>query len=175
MMNPRLTIGSSFVDDFWIGSDLVHHDYFWLNRSSMRWLIQVSPVEAADPTGVSHFWKMFHWWFLSLQRLSFRWLFLNPQRLCAPRNPLFTCESSLLTISESSATQISLSISEWTRALCANEFKSYLLKRLRWYFWFCSDSVFVDYFWVNSCFMRWRIHALPMEAVLLMIYESVTT
>ena len=156
-------------------------------------------------------WKQFWGLFQSGQRLSFPWLFLSQQGLCALPNPHVTFESCFvddfwvyndsvsvdyfwvhrgcvrsvihsspvkavsLTISESSATQISLSISDWTRALCADEFKSYLLKWFRWYFWFCSDSVFVDYFWVNSGFVCWQIHALLVEAVLMTICESSAT
>ena len=40
-------------------------------------------------------------------------------------------------------------------------------------FWVGSDSVCVDYFLVNRGCWSWRIHAPPLESVLLMISKSV--
>ena len=37
-----------------------------------------------------HLWKVFKWWFLSWQRLNFRWLFVSQQRLLALTTPRVT-------------------------------------------------------------------------------------
>jgi hypothetical protein len=43
-----------------------------------------------------HLYKLFRWRFLSLQRLSFCWLFLSQQGLCALMNPSITCCSGFV-------------------------------------------------------------------------------
>jgi len=148
-----------------------------------------------DESSLDH-WKQFRWWFLDRQWLSSPWLFLTQQELYVLTNSSVTCgscrynrgyvhcrihtsllEDVSLMISKSTVTQFFADYF-WVHRGCVRQgIHSSLVKvvSLRWYLWFCSDSVFVDYFWVNSGFMRWRIHALPMEAVLLMIYELVTT
>jgi len=40
-------------------------------------------------------------------------------------------------------------------------------------FWVGREPVIVDYFWVNRGCWRWRIHASPLESVLLTISETV--
>jgi len=124
LSNPCVTIGSSFVDDFWV------------NRGSLRCRIHASPVEAvsliiSEATWVfcavesmHHPWQQFCWGFLKRQRLCFRWLFLSPEGLFALLNPCVTRVSS-----------------------------------------------FVDDFLVHRGSFRCRIHASPVEAVLLIISE----
>jgi hypothetical protein len=46
LSNPCVTCGSSFVDDFWDGSDSVFVDNFWARMCSLRCRIHASPVEA---------------------------------------------------------------------------------------------------------------------------------
>jgi hypothetical protein len=46
LMNPRVTCGSDFVDDFLVCSDSVFLYYFWVNKGCMRWRIDASPVVA---------------------------------------------------------------------------------------------------------------------------------
>jgi len=140
--------------------------------------------------------KQFHWRFLSRQRLSFRWLFVSQQGLSALTNPCIMSWSSFgddflvdndivfleyfwvnrvsvryriqasalqavsLMISEATATQFSLTISESTTADD---------------FWVGNDTVFLNVLWVNRSCVRWRIQASAMQAVSLMIFESVET
>jgi hypothetical protein len=56
-------------------------NYFWVNRAV-----------SADKS-MHKLWNQFQWWFMSLQRLSFPWLFLSQQGLCALTNPYVTCGS----------------------------------------------------------------------------------
>ena len=75
--------------------------YFWIKKGFVLLRIQASPMEgvplmisesaptpfsltfskskgaASASESTSHLCKVFRWWFLSLQRLSFRWLFLS--------------------------------------------------------------------------------------------------
>jgi hypothetical protein len=97
----------------------------------------------SDSTGVvcshesrRHMWKLFLWWFLSRQRLSFRWLFLIPlHRGCVPLGiHLSPMKAILLMNSESAATQFSLTIFESTWAVCSDEITSHMWKRFCWQF-----------------------------------------
>jgi hypothetical protein len=36
LTNPRVTCGSGFVDDFWVGNDLVLVEFFWVHRACER-------------------------------------------------------------------------------------------------------------------------------------------
>jgi hypothetical protein len=162
LSNPCVTCGSSFVDDFWDGNDLVFVDDFWVHRGCLRCRIHVSPVEAVSlrisegtwdfcvVESMRHLWKQFRWWFLS------------PQGLFALSNPYVTCRSSFvddlcgyrgcllcrihaslvealsLMIFESTMTQYSVMIFEPTRAICAVESTSQPWKQFRW--WFLSPQ-----------------------------------
>jgi hypothetical protein len=68
LTNTRITCGSGFVDDFWVGISLVFVDYFWIKRGCVLSRIQASPVES------------FRWRLLSQHRLRFHWLCLSQQR-----------------------------------------------------------------------------------------------
>jgi len=70
---------------------------------------------------------------------------------------------------------VSLSISESTGALRANESSPHLSKTFRWWFSVDIDSVFLDYFLVDRGYMHWRIHTSPVEAISVMICESAAT
>jgi hypothetical protein len=164
LMNPRITFGKSFGYDFWIGSDSVFADYFWVNRGCGRWGSHTSPVEAvsliifesaapqfaltnSESTGVvaadkstRHLRKRFRWWFSSRQWLSFRWLILSQQGLWPLMNPCVTCGSSFVDD-----------------------------------FWVGTDLVFLDFLWVHRGCERWQNHASPLEGVSLMISESTAT
>jgi hypothetical protein len=45
LTNTRVTCGSGFVDDFWVGSGLVFIDNFWIKRGCVQSQIQTSPLE----------------------------------------------------------------------------------------------------------------------------------
>jgi len=106
--NPHVTFESCFVDVFGVCKDSVFVDYFWVTRGFLRWRIHASLMEAvsltiSESTGavcgdesMSHLWKQFRWWFLSLQQLSFRWLFLSQQGHCALTNPSVTYRSDFV-------------------------------------------------------------------------------
>ena len=112
--NPRVTFERCFSDYFWVGSDSIFVEYFSVNGGCGRWRIQASPLESvsltiskttgsqfsltvskSSPAGsadesMRHLWKVFRWWFLSRQRLSFCWLFLSQEGLWALTNPSVT-------------------------------------------------------------------------------------
>jgi hypothetical protein len=78
-------------------------------------------------------------------------------------------------ISEWAATQISLTVSEST-GLCALTNQCVTCESsFGGYFLVGSDLVFLDFFWVNSGCVGWRIHASPLEAILVMISEEAAT
>jgi hypothetical protein len=124
---------SCFVDVFGVCKDSVFVDYFWVIRGFLRWRIHASLMEAVSLTicestgavcgdeSMPHLWKQFRWWFLSLQQLSFRWLFLSQQGHCALTNPSVTCRSDFVNDFWDLATQFSLTISESTRVVCADK------------------------------------------------------
>jgi hypothetical protein len=92
-----------------------------------------------------HLWKQFPWWFLSRQWFTFPWLFLSREGLWALRNHASALELVSVMISESAATQFSLTICDSTGANCADESMCHLWKQFWWWFWGGSDSVFLDY------------------------------
>jgi len=138
MTNPFVTSKSSFGGYFWVGSDSVFLDVFWVNKGCARWGFLVSSLETVsvmisklaatqfsltlyESTGdvradesIRHLWKEFRGPFMSAQRLSFPWCFLSQQVLCALRIPgvISGCN-------------------------------------FRGYFWVGDDSVFIDSLWVN--------------------------
>jgi hypothetical protein len=139
LMNPCVSSWSSFSDDFWVGNDLVFHEYFLVNRGCVRQGIHASALEIVsvmiyesvatqisltifESTGavcadesMRQLLKQFRWWFFSRQRHSFPWIFLSKHGLCALSNPSINPASSFDDD-----------------------------------FWGSSDVVFLDYFWVNS-------------------------
>jgi hypothetical protein len=114
LTNTRVTYGSGFADDFWVCSGSIFVDYLWIKRGCVLSQIQASPVEGVSlmisesaptlfllnfskSTGATsaseythHLCKVFRWWFLSRQRLSFHWLFLTQKGLWALTNPRVT-------------------------------------------------------------------------------------
>jgi len=138
LSNPRVSFGWFLGDDFWVGSELVFVDYFWVKRGCRRWQIHSSPLESvslmisetvvakfpftvAKSTGAGRadesrrlLWKLFHWRFRSRYRLSFRWPFFSQHGLRALLIPNLT----------------------FGRFLGDD-------------FWVGIDSLFVDYLWVN--------------------------
>ena len=65
LTNPRVTVGSSFVDDFPVGIDLVVVDFFFVNRGCESFRFHASPLEgvlvmiselAATQFFVDYFW-----------------------------------------------------------------------------------------------------------------------
>jgi hypothetical protein len=111
---PCVISGNSFGDDFWVGNDSVFLDCSRVNRGCVRWRIHASPLEAVsgaisewwatqfsltvyESTGavwahefICHLWKQFRGLFLTGRRLSFPWLFMSQQGLCALTNPWVT-------------------------------------------------------------------------------------
>jgi len=103
-------------------------------------------------------WKQFCWWFISRQRLSSPWLFMTQQGMSAVMNLCVThgrtfianflvntgcvrcrihvspSEAVSLMISESAATEFSVTISNSTRVVCAVKSTRYLWKLLHWWF-----------------------------------------
>jgi hypothetical protein len=148
LMNSGITCGIVFYDDFWADNYSVSVDYFWVNWCCVRWRIHASLVEAVSLTifestgavcadeSMSHLQKQFCWWFLSLQQLSFRsflvnWSFVH------------------WWIQASPVEAVSLMISESIGAVYAVKSTCHLSKRIHWWFWIGSYSIFLDYFWVN--------------------------
>jgi len=96
-------------------------------------------------------------------------------------------EAVSLRISKSTTTQFSLIISESTGAVGAVKSMRHHWKQFRW--WFLSQqgliavsnpcvtrgSSFVDYFWSHLGFLRCRIHASSVAAVLLKISQTAAT
>ena len=129
---PCVISGNSFSGDFWVGSDSVFLDCLWVNKGCVGWRINLTPVEAVsgaisdlattqfsltvyESTGAvcvdeskHQLCKQFRWWFMNQHRLSFPWLFVSQQWLCA----LF----------------------ESIGAVCIEESMSQLLKQFRWWF-----------------------------------------
>jgi len=160
--NPRVSFGWFLGDDFWVGSELVFVDYSWVNRGCGRSGIHAStsksvlftisetvvakfPFTVSKSTGAGcadesrrHLWKLFHWWFRSRYRLSFRWPFFSQHGLRALPIPHHT----------------------FGRFLGDD-------------FWVGSESLFVDYLWVNRGCGRWGIHSSTSESVSLTISETV--
>jgi len=109
--NPRLTFRRCLGDDFWVASDSIFVDYFWVNKGCGSWRIHASALESvslmisetvvaqfsltiSESTRVGradestrHLWKLFHWRFPSCHQLSSRWLFTSQQGLRALSNP----------------------------------------------------------------------------------------
>jgi len=154
---PRFTYGCCFVDDLWVDSNFVLLDYFSpIEELSLMIFESIGAVYAAEST--RHLWKLFHWWFLSQQRLSFRWLFLSQQGLFALSKPHITFESYFIDvfgvckdsvfvdyfwvardfvhwrIHASPVEAVSLTISESTGVVCDGESMPHLWKQFRWWF-----------------------------------------
>jgi len=160
--NPRVSFGWFLGDDFWVGSELVFVDYFWVKRGCWRLQIHASPLESVSlmisetvvakfPFTVSkstgagradesrrHLWKLFRWRFRSRYRLRFRWPFFSQHGLRALPIPHLT----------------------FGRFLGDD-------------FWVGNESLFVDYLWVNRGCGRWGIHSSTSESVSLTILETV--
>ena len=158
LSNPRITHGSSFVDNFWVGSDLVFNVDFWVCRGCLCCRIHASPVEAVSlmisesPGAVCavesmrHPWKLFRWWFLSQEWISFQWWFLSPQGLFALLNPCVTRWSSFVDdfwvhkgclrcrIHVLPLEAVLLMNSESTGDVCAVESMCHLWKQFHWWF-----------------------------------------
>jgi hypothetical protein len=67
-----------------------------LTPSQFSLTFSESTGAAGAHESMCHLWKVFRWWFLSRQRLSFCWLFISQQRLCSLRNPRVTCGSGFV-------------------------------------------------------------------------------
>jgi hypothetical protein len=114
LTNTFVTCERSYGGYLWVGSDSVFLDCLWVNRGCVGWRIHSSPLKAVsgaisewaatqfsltfyDSTGVvraedslCHLWKQFRWPFISSQLLSFPWLFMSQQGLCAMTIPRVT-------------------------------------------------------------------------------------
>jgi hypothetical protein len=108
-----------FRDDFWVVSDSVFLNIFWVNRCCSRRGFLLSSLETVYVTiyewswtqvslmfskstrdvraedSLCHLWKQFPWRFLIGQGLSFPWHFLSQQVLCALRIPSVISGNSL--------------------------------------------------------------------------------
>jgi len=93
-----------------------------------------------------HLCRQSRWLFLSPQLLYFWWRLPSQQGLCAKTKPSVSWGSVLVMIFESAATQFSMSISESTRTLCADQSRRQL--------WRQSRSLFLRR--PLQCF-RWRL------------------
>jgi len=130
-----------------------------------------------------HPWKQLHWWFLM------------PQGLFAMSNPWVTPGSSLVDdflpimgslrcrIHASYVEAVSLMISESLRGVCTVESRRHPWEQFVDDFWVpkvvCvvqsmrhTWEQLVNYLWVSRCCFGCRIHASPVEVLLLMIFES---
>jgi hypothetical protein len=144
LTNPFVTCESSFGGYFWVGSNLVFLDSFYVNRGSVRWWIHASALKTFsvmiserattqfsltvfESTGavcadesMRHLWKQFRGLLLSGQRLSFPWLFMRQQGV-GWRIHSSPFKAVLGAIFEWAATQFSLTLSESTAAVWADE------------------------------------------------------
>ena len=120
LTNPRVSLGSTVFDGFWVGSYTAFGDDFRVNRDCVRGRIQALAGDAVsfmlsesaatqfslaisestgtlwDDKSMRQLWKQCRWLFLSLQLLSIRWRLPSQQGLCARTNPGFSCEGSLV-------------------------------------------------------------------------------
>jgi hypothetical protein len=112
---------------------------------------------------IHQLWKKFRWWFMSRQRLSFPWLFLSQNGLCAVTNPCVITRNSFGDDFWVDNDLVFLDYL-WVNKGCFGDD-----------FWVRSDSVFLDYLWVNKGCMGWRIQASTLQAVSVMIFESTAT
>jgi len=120
LTNPCVTYGSSFGYHFWVSSDSLFVNYFWVNRGCERWRIHASALEPVSvmisesavsqfsliiskSTGsmcagesIRHLWKQFRWLFLRRRQLSLHWLFLSQQGQCALMNKYVTYGSNFI-------------------------------------------------------------------------------
>jgi len=48
LTNPCVSFRTSFGDDYWVPSDSVFLEYFWVNGGCVRWRIHLSPMEAVS-------------------------------------------------------------------------------------------------------------------------------
>jgi len=156
LTNPNISYGSCFVDDFWIGVDWYCLGYFWVNRGCVHWQIHVSTMEAvllmisksastqisltiSKSTGavcadesMCRLLKLFLWWILRRQGLSFPWIFLSKHGLCALMNPRVIYEAVLLMIFELASTEFSLTIWKSTVVVYTDESIHQLWKQFQW-------------------------------------------
>jgi hypothetical protein len=110
LMNPFICSGSCFGNDFWVHNDSVFLDYFWVKMGCVRSWIHASSQETVlvmiSESVVTQFsltiyestkaacadeskhqlCKQYRLWFLSTQQLSFPWLFMSQNGLCAVTN-----------------------------------------------------------------------------------------
>jgi hypothetical protein len=154
MKSSKKTSASSFGGYSKWGSDSVFLDCFWVNMGCVRWGIHASPLKAVSG---GYIWVGSDSVFLDC-------LWVN--RGCVGwrihSSPVKAVSGA---ISEWAATPFSLTLSESTGAVCADESMCQLWKQFHDDFWVGSDSVFLDYFWVKRGCVRRGIHASPMKAV----------
>jgi len=153
-MNPFVTCARSFGGYFWLGTESVFFDCFWVNKGCGGWRIHSSHAkrlsratsewaatkfsftvyESPGPVwadeSIRHLWKEFQGLYLNGQRVSFPWLFMSQQGLCVLTNPFINCESSF-----------------------------------RGPFWEDNDLVFRDCWWVKRGCVGRRIHSSPVKGV----------
>jgi len=157
-MNPCVSSGRCFRNDFWVHSDLVFLDYFWVKMDCVCSRIQVSSQEIIlvmisesastkfsltiyERTGLcalmnpsvnsaSSFGDDF-WVGGDSVFLEYFWV----NRGSVPcRIQASALQAVLVMISESAVTQFSLNIFEWTGVVCTVESKHQLCKQFRWLF-----------------------------------------
>jgi hypothetical protein len=157
-MNPCVSSGSSFGDDFWDCSNLVFVDSFRVNRGGVHWRVHASALNTVSVMNsesemtwfsltisnsigavcagesMCHLWKQFRWQFMSRKRLTFSWLFLSQQGCERWQIHASALEPVSGMIYESAVTQFSLTISKLTGSVCAGESIRHLWKQFGWLF-----------------------------------------
>ena len=96
--------------------------------------ISVSTGAMGADESTRHLWNRFHWWFQSLQWLSFHLLFLSQQGLRALMNPRVTRGRGLVDDFWVGSRSVFVDYFWVNRGGCANEYSRHLWKRFRWWF-----------------------------------------
>jgi hypothetical protein len=164
LMNQRVTFRSCFVDFFWVKRGC---ERFWIHASLLEGVSVTISESAATQFSLTisdsvwavgvdestrHLWMVFRWWFLSPLWNQFRWWFQRRQWLNL--HWLFLSQQGLGALMNPRVTFGSCFVHDF---------------RVR------TDSVFVDFFFVNRACERFRIHASPLEGVSVMLSESAPT
>jgi len=161
LSNPRIPFLRFFGDDFPVNTDSDFVDFLWVNSGYESFLIHASSLKGFSLTISQSALTLFSLTFSqstgvmsasqSTHRLwkVFRWQFPSRHRLRF--RWLFLSQHVLAAIPN-------------PRVTFEKCFGDYLRVD--------SDVVFVDYFWVNRGWGRWRIHASPLEVFSLTFSES---
>lgn len=121
--NPHVSCGHSFINDFWFGNDSVFGDDF---ASQHGMCVLKNPDISYAGSLVDDFWVISYSVFDDNFRVNMDCVRIQIQES--------TREAVSMMISKSVAAQFSMTISESTKVVWANESTSYLWKQFQWRF-----------------------------------------